>query len=406
MAQVVLQHVALSYQLFWDDQRQLAGVQLRVDPDPLHPLDTAHLLTVLQDVWGKPKLPLLLSTSSDLLRMDLLDQLPAAFALLEVPDDTLQHPTLQPRVLRAHQRRLPMVWRGEPGQGVKAAHAACFTQSILSLTPEQALAALRVARRRKPGLDTGASPVQAKQIYEGVASRALANHCLDDQGISALLGWPSEDVLYACRQKRIACDQPTITHLINAIDSHMAMDGIEHALCNDPLLAYRFLRYTNSAALGLNRDISSLRQGLMVLGLGRLKTWLTEQLPQASVEPNLQPVRRAMVLRAQVTAELLHTGENEALRRELFLCGLLSQIDQLMNEPLSSTLSSLPLPARISTAIVGHSGPYWPYLAIATALENPHAHTLQDLCTTHEFELEDVNLALLRVLAAQRCTMA
>lgn len=402
----MLDHVALSYQLFWDDQRQLAGVQLRIDPDPLHPLNTAQLLTVLQEVWGKPKLPLLLCTSSDLLRMDLLDQLPAAFALLEVPEDSLHHPSLQPRVLRAQQRRLPMVWRGEPGQQVKAAHAACFTQSILSLTPEQALTALRVARRRKPGSEAITSPVQAKQIYEGVASRVLANHCLDDQGISALLGWPSEDVLYACRQKRIACDLPNITQLIKAIDSHTAMDGIEHTLCQDPLLAYRFVRYTNSAALGLNRDISSVRQGLMVLGLGRLKTWLVEQLPQAANQPNLQPVRRAMVLRAQITAELLHAGENEALKRELFLCGLLSQIDQLTNETLSATLSSLPLPARISTAVVGHSGPYWPYLAIATALENPHAHTLQDLCTTHEFALEDVNLALLKVLAAQRGTTA
>lgn len=145
------------------------------------------------------------------------------------------------------------------------------------------------------------------------------------KGAAALLTWPLEDVLHANRQSRIQPDRLTMTRLIEAIDADVPMDIIERGLSEEPILTYRFLRYTNSAGSGLDRDIDSLRQGLMVLGLGRVKTWLLEQMPRASSERNLKPVRISMVLRAQLMASMLDTAEGDALKRELYLCGLLSE---------------------------------------------------------------------------------
>jgi EAL and modified HD-GYP domain-containing signal transduction protein len=92
--------------------------------------------------------------------------------------------------------------------------------------------------------------VQAKHLYDAVASRALAEHCLDDQGAWGVAGWPMEDVLHGYRHQRIQPNQRTIAALIEAIDADDSVDAIEHTLSDEPLLAYRFLRYTNSAALG------------------------------------------------------------------------------------------------------------------------------------------------------------
>jgi c-di-GMP-related signal transduction protein len=139
-----------------------------------------------------------------------------------------------------------------------------------------------------------------------------------------------------------------------------------------------------------------------VLGLSRVKSWLLEQMPHAASDLNLQPVRTAMVLRAQFMAELLDAGEGEALKRELYLCGLLSQIDLLLGEPMPSALHAIPLPERVNAAILGQSGPYWPYLEIATALETPHTASTRALCTKNGFDEDDVNRALLRMLAALR----
>ena len=85
---------------------------------------------------------------------------------------------------------------------------------------------------------------------------------------------------------------------MKAIDKEQSLDVMEEILGSDPVLAYRFLLYTNSAALGLRRGVDSLRRGLVMLGLGTLERWLADQLPHACTEQDLVPLRTQVVLRA------------------------------------------------------------------------------------------------------------
>jgi hypothetical protein len=344
----------------------------------------------------------LLSTTSPQLLADLLDLAPPTLARIEVADSLLRTPAIEHRLFRAKQRGLQLVWRGEPGRQPSPAHAGAFSQNILGLTAEEALAGLRAYLHKNKGArpnPSDTSPVRAGQIYETVASQALAEHCLDQQGASALLGWPSEDVLHNYRQSHIQPEKNVLLGLIKAINSDESMEMIEHLLGQEPLLAYRFLRYTNSAGLGLRHEIDALRQGLMVLGLSRTKSWLQDQLPHASTDLNLQPIRVSLVLRAQFMANLIDSGAGDALSREIYLCGLLSQIDTLLGDPLPLTLTSIPLPERVTAALLRKNGPYFPYLAVAASLETARPQTTHDLCDTHELNIEEVNLALLRTLA-------
>ncbi len=391
----------MSYQLLWNAQRKVAGVQLCVAPrGPTH-VDARPMLKQIGQLWQTGAAPLQLCTLSAELLADLLDVTPSTLARIEVSDELLQDPAIAQRVLRASQRGLGLIWRGEPGCRAKAAFAGSFAQHIFSLSTEEALMALRIAKRNQ-GISAAAdpaSPVQAEQVYEGIASRMLAEHVLGQQGAAALLGWPTEDVLYGYRQSRIGLDRAAMLRLIKAIEADAAMEDIEQLLGQEPLLAYRFMRYVNSAGAGLRREIDALRQGLLVLGLTRLKSWLHEHLLQASSDRNLRPVHTAMALRARFMASLLDVGEGDALRRELYLCGLLSQIDQLLAEPLASALGAMPLPERVNAALLSQEGPYWPYLAIAAALEGPDTTASDALCSRYELDCEDVNLTLIRTLA-------
>jgi c-di-GMP-related signal transduction protein len=194
----------------------------------------------------------------------------------------------------------------------------------------------------------------------------------------------------------------TLRGVLQAIEADASMDQVEQQLGQDPVLVYRFLRYVNSAGLGFDRAIDSLRQGLMVLGLSHTANWLRELLPQASQDQDLEPIRQSLALRARFMALLLDAGESDALRRELSLCGLLSHIDWLQGESMANALRSLPLPVRITEALLSQEGPYWPFLAIASAMENPYPTPPKDLCAQHSFDLEEVNLTLLRSLAELR----
>lgn len=392
MVQSVLGSLTLGYRALWGRSRALAGVQLYVaQADASAAVDTPHLLRTLREMWGEHSPPLLLSPQSRQLLLDLLQYAQPGGPDIEVRGQWLAGSEIFSMVRAAHARGLRLVWRGDltdlPEQDV----ARCFSHSLLSLQPEVALAALRAGAQR--------SPVLPGQMYEGIASRTVMAHCLDQRNALSLAGWPTEDVLYSLRHETPQPGHATIYKLMKAIDAEQSLETFEDILAEDPLLAYRFMTYTNSAALGLRTGIDSLRRGLVMMGYGSIQRWLGDQLPHASTEPDLQPVYQSMVLRARVTERLLDAGVENELRREIYLCGLFSQLDLLLREPLSNILLRLPLSERIHDAAVLHTGPYAPSLQLACALESDDASAVRQLCEEHELRAEDVNRALLRALA-------
>lgn len=402
----ILDQVTLGYQLVWNRLRQNTAVELFVGTQPGVDIDAPHLLGAITSFWSAQAPSLLLCPQSSQLLCALLDHAPTDSARVEVNQAWLHDPTMAQRVHHAHQRGLQLVWRGEPGQRPNVALKPCFERTIVNLSADEALTSLRVSLHKHHHANQEApasalrSPVLAGQIYECVASRVLVEHCLDQQGAWGVAGWPVEDVLHGYRHQRIQPGQQAIIHLIEAIDADESNEQIEQALVNEPLLAYRFMRYANSAGLGLRVEIESVRHGLMVLGCALIKSWLLEQLPHAASDLNLQPIRTAMAVRAQLMAHLLDAGEADELRREVILCGVLSQIDLLLGEPLAAALQRVPLSSRINQALLSQSGPYAPYLAVAIALESSDTGAIQRRCDSNGLATGEVNRVLLRLLGA------
>lgn len=402
--QSVLSRLVLGYRPLWGRTRALVGVELTVQPaDPVQgsttAIDIPHFLHTLGELWLSHSPPLLLAPQTPDLLAGVLAQPPVQGAGLSVvvPGAWLSDAALSQQVQAAHARGTALVWRGgaaqQPARG--SALSTCFGMNrLLTLAPEDALQVLQAG--------AGPGPLQIGHLYEGIPSRALADLCLDQHGARALLGWPQEDVLHSLRHQTLQPNHATLLKLMKAIEADQSLDVFEDILGEDPLLAYRFMTYTNSPAVGLRSGIDSLRRALVMLGYGALLRWLTEQLPHASTEPDLQPVCQAMVLRARLTEQLVDAGMEMALRREVYLGALFSQLGELLREPLGTVLRRLPLSSRIYDASVLQTGPYAPSLALACALEDgPHnAAAVRTLCKAHDLALEDTNRALLRMLAS------
>ena len=385
-------------------------MQLFIEGQADASIDADHLVSTLQ-AQGKPSgPPLLLSVKSPTLLRDLLDHAPAPAPVsspapkatpywIEVRSEWMGSHAMPQRVQRAHQRGLRLVWRAESNHAPSAELAPCFFTHLLRLSPQAALAALQAAARIRTGAPRSTSPIQPGMLYEGIASRLLVEHCLDQQQATALLGWPDEDVLHALQRQATAPDAQAVAQLVQAIDADVPIEKIEALLGLEPILTFRFLAYANSAAVGLRNEIESVRHGLLLLGTTELKRWLVELLPQASRDPNLRPVKTAMVLRARLMENLMDSGAEHQLAREIYLCGLFSQIDVLMGEPLGSTLHRVPLSSRIYNATMRNTGPYAPLLHIASTLETNNSAAIRALSHEHGLGLDEINRALLKALA-------
>ena len=405
MVHSVLGSVTLGYELIWNQKRRCSGVRLFVEADSHSSVDAQHLVAAITELWPKSAPTLLLHVLSPTLLSGLLDHTPTQGVWLEIQDHWLSDALLAGRVRKARARGLSLVWHGEPGQAPDHAIADLFHRALRMLTPHEALAALRVSLRQHQDGGVGAaqpghSPIVAGSLYEGLASQALLEHALDRQGVWGIAGWPAEEILHAYRFKQIQPSQRLLRALVKAIETDESLESLEHRMGDEPLLTYRFLRYANSAHLGARGEVTSVRQGLMVMGYTKLRTWLMEQIPHASGDPNLDPIRFAMVLRARIMERLADAGVEDELRREVFLCGIFSQLDLLLGEPLGAAIHRLPMPGRIASAVVGQTGPYAPWLEVAAALESGNTRMIRDDCKAHKMPADEVNRALLRTLAS------
>ncbi|WNO04927.1 HDOD domain-containing protein [Rhodoferax mekongensis] len=406
MSSSVLGSVTIGYEPVWDQWRKRIGVRLWLDPESSSAVDANHLILALQELWPASREVCLLHAQAPGLLADLLEHCNASNIWLEIPQAWLGNALLAGRVRKAQQRGVKLVWAGEPGERPAEASAGWFHSAMLSLTAQDALGALRAALRKShDGGSHGSrhtdSPVLSGQLYESLASQALVEHALDQQHVRGVAGWPTEEMLYAYRYRQIQPARQALLDLVHAIDADESLEALEHTMGNEPLLCYRFLRYANSASLSLRSEVTSLRQGLMTLGYSRLRAWLMEQLPHASADTNLDPIRHTMVLRARIMERLADAGVEDDLRREVFLCGVFSQVDLLLGENLGAALHRLPLPGRVSSAVVGHTGPYAPWLEVASALEGHNTKVIRDVCRAHQIASDEVNRALLRSLAQQ-----
>ena len=253
MVQSVLGSLVLGYRPLWNGARRMAGVQLFVEGDAQVAVDALHLLRTIEELWTASSPPLLLAPRTPQILADWLEHAPPGSPPIEVADAWLVDAALLARARAAHRKGLKLVWSGPLARLPEPEIASLFYTSILMLDTGDAVAALNAGK----AADAKASPIIAGQMYDGVASRVLMAHCLGPGGALALAGWPIEDVLYSLRHQPLQAAHEVVLKLLKAIDDEQSIDGQEQILGEDPLLAYRFMTYTNSAALGLRTGVDS-----------------------------------------------------------------------------------------------------------------------------------------------------
>ncbi len=396
----LFEHVALAYQPIWGLNRQLTGVRLRLHALSPAAVDAAHLLTLLANVWSDQSPTLVLSFSqTGLLKQALLSE-PLDGVWLEVPDFGDAEPAgMVAALAQAHARGHRLVHDAPLRHArVWPATGPCQHRYLLHLWPED-------VQRTQAAIAAGGdgSPLLSGQLYRDLGRRDVTAHALDQRQAWGVCGWPLDDVLAAHRRYGVPVDKRTLVRVQQALMKECAMDHVEALIHQDAVLTYRVLRLVNSPVFGASREVTTVRQALMLLGQRRLRDWLLELMPGASADLDLLPVRLGLVLRAQVMENLMEAGVQQDLATEIYVTGLFSGLDRLMHEPLSTAVRRVPVSEPMVQALLLQSGPYFPYYEIARRMESWESQAaLAVFCENTGFALDSVNRALLRTLAQWR----
>lgn len=185
-----------------------------------------------------------------------------------------------------------------------------------------------------------------------------------------------------------------IMELLNLVMGHAEFPQIEAKFKLDAGLSYKLLRYINSPAVGLRYPIKSIGQALVMLGHDQLYRWLALLLfAHESGDPRSRALLRHAVVRARLTENLGGNRIPAGDRGGLFIVGILSMLDALLDLPMEQAIAQIRLPQPVVDALVKGEGLYAPYLQLARACEQFDQERIRGLCEAAGLTPEAVNLA-------------
>lgn len=129
---------------------------------------------------------------------------------------------------------------------------------------------------------------------------------------------------------------------------------IEELVKSEPSICYRLLRYLNSSLFGLSGEIHSVRQALVLLGERETRRWLHLVVTLAAGQNRTSALILAALVRARF-CELLGATSRQG-DSDLFLMGLLSLMDAILDIPMAEIMKNISLDPECKAALLGNAG--------------------------------------------------
>lgn len=191
----------------------------------------------------------------------------------------------------------------------------------------------------------------------------------------------------------------TVLTLLNKVRNNEDVKEIENGFKADVALSFKLLRYINSVGFGLSCEIQSIRHALAILGYQQLYRWLTLLLATAGNDSTPPALMKTAITRGRLTELLGQDYLEKSDRDNLFIVGIFSLLDAMLEMPMADILEKLYLPDTICDALLSRQGIYGPFLALSEACENSDPRRIEELADSMAMDPGMVNKAHMEALS-------
>ncbi len=279
--------------------------------------------------------------------------------VLEILESVQVTPEVQAMCESLHQRGYALALDDfVPGSPAEALLPLARFVKLDVLTFDATTLEATTKRLLAKGVSVVAEKVEAADVFD----RAKLAGCSLFQGY------------YFCRPvtfsgKALPSSQLTQMRLVAALNQpSVSLIAIEDLLKHDASLSYRVLRSVNSAGFGLRREVKSIREALLLLGLDQVRKW-SSIWALAGMNKGPSELVTMTVIRArccELLGQALDRGDHGS---GSFLLGLCSLLDVLLGHPMAQVTAELPLDPEIRDALLGQVNPARETLDAVVAFE-------------------------------------
>jgi EAL and modified HD-GYP domain-containing signal transduction protein len=158
--------------------------------------------------------------------------------------------------------------------------------------------------------------------------------------------------------------------LINTVqDENFEFDEVSKVVRGDPALTVSLLKMVNASA-NMRGKISSIQQAVAMLGQREVRKWVTTAVSRSLGSDRPNEMTRLSLLRAKFAENLAGMFEMAHMAGELFLTGLFSVLDSILDLPMSEALEQVMVTNNVRAALVEGKGIYAPVIKFVKDYEN------------------------------------
>jgi len=166
------------------------------------------------------------------------------------------------------------------------------------------------------------------------------------------------------------------------------MPELEKLIKAEASICYRLLRYLNSAVFSFKKEIHSVRHALSLLGERDVRRWVRLVAAVGAGQERSSDLVLSALVRGRF-CELLSSKVNPG-ESDLFLMGLLSLIDVMLEMPMSKVIEKIALDAPTKDVLMGKPSALRPVFQLMLAHESGEWQAAEDLCAGLQLNTEEV----------------
>ena len=172
----------------------------------------------------------------------------------------------------------------------------------------------------------------------------------------------------------------------------------------DTALTISLLRMVNK--LTVTSGITTIRHAAAMLGQAELRKWINTAVVNELYADKPSEITRLSLLRAKFAEKLAGVFGMENKGEELFLMGLFSVLDVILEKPMEDALEMVKVDGEIRGALIRQSGPLAPVLELMTHYETANWQDVSRQLVLAEIDVKPVSEAYEEALRWYRDLMA
>ena len=165
---------------------------------------------------------------------------------------------------------------------------------------------------------------------------------------------------------------------------------LETDIAHDITLSYKLLCYINSASVGLKKKIDSIGHALTLLGLKKLRAWISMMLMASLSTGKPDALLALSFTRGRFLEQLALAKQDDKHSNDYFILGMFSLLDAFLDQDIGHAVESVTLPKLVYEGLLNNASKANCHLRLIQALEQGDWTQVDTLCDTVEVDSEQI----------------